>query len=133
MTGKTKFELVSPERLVLSEDVDMVVVPGGEGDFGVLKGHAPVVSTLRFGTIDVHDGGAVKDRIFVAGGFAEVTADGVTVLAEEAARLTEIDKGAVSGEIEALRAKLAAATSDDERTPLAAKLEVATAKLAAAG
>ncbi|MFN8702296.1 MAG: F0F1 ATP synthase subunit epsilon, partial [Rhodospirillales bacterium] len=59
MTGKTKFELVSPERLVLSEDVDMVVVPGGEGDFGVLKGHAPVVSTLRFGTIDVHDGGTV--------------------------------------------------------------------------
>ena len=133
MTGKTKFELVSPERLVLSEDVDMVVVPGGEGDFGVLKGHSPVVSTLRFGTIDVHDGGTVKDRIFVADGFAEVTADGVTVLAEEAARLTEIDKGAVSGEIETLRAKLAAATSDDERLPLAAKLDVATAKLAAAG
>ncbi|MCA3244929.1 MAG: F0F1 ATP synthase subunit epsilon [Tagaea sp.] len=133
MTGKTKFELVSPERLVLSEDVDMVVVPGGEGDFGVLKGHSPVVSTLRFGTIDVHDAGAVKDRIFVAGGFAEVTADGVTVLAEEAARLSEIDKGAVSGEIEALRAKLAAATSDDERLPLAAKLEIAAAKLAAVG
>lgn len=133
MTGKTKFELVSPERLVLSEDVDMVVVPGGEGDFGVLKGHSPVVSTLRFGTIDVHDAGAVKDRIFVAGGFAEVTADGVTVLAEEAARLSEIDKGAVSGEIEALRAKLAVATSDDERLPLAAKLEIAAAKLAAVG
>jgi F-type H+-transporting ATPase subunit epsilon len=133
MTGKTKFELVSPERLVLSEDVDMVVVPGGEGDFGVLKGHSPLVSTLRFGTIDVHDGGAIKDRIFVAGGFAEVTSDGVTVLAEEAARLTEIDKGALTGEIETLRAKLAAATSDDERLPLAARLDVATAKLAAVG
>jgi F-type H+-transporting ATPase subunit epsilon len=133
MTGKTKFELVSPERLVLSEDVDMVVVPGSEGDFGVLKGHSPLVSTLRFGTIDVHDAGAVKDRIFVAGGFAEVTADGVTVLAEEAAHLTEIDEGALSREIEALRAKLVAATTDDERLPLASRLDVATAKLAAVG
>jgi F-type H+-transporting ATPase subunit epsilon len=131
MTGKTKFELVSPERLVLSENVDMVVVPGSEGDFGVLAGHSPVVSTLRFGTIEVHDDGAVKDRIFVAGGFAEVTPDGVTVLAEDAARLTEIDKGAVSSEIETLRAKLGAATTDDERQPIAAKLDIATAKLAA--
>ncbi len=131
MTGKTKFELVSPERLVLSEDVDMVVVPGSEGDFGVLAGHSPVVSTLRFGTIDVHDGGAIKDRIFVAGGFAEVTPDGVTVLAEDAARLTEIDKTAVSSEIETLRARLGAATTDDERQPIAAKLDIATAKLAA--
>ncbi|MBC8791621.1 MAG: F0F1 ATP synthase subunit epsilon [Tagaea sp. CACIAM 22H2] len=131
MTGKTKFELVSPERLVLSEDVDMVVVPGSEGDFGVLAGHSPVVSTLRFGTIDVHDAGAVKDRIFVAGGFAEVTPDGVTVLAEDAARLTEIDKAAVSSEIESLRARLGAATTDDERQPIAAKLDIATAKLAA--
>ncbi len=131
MTGKTKFELVSPERLVLSEDVDMVVVPGSEGDFGVLAGHSPVVSTLRFGTIEVHDNGAIKDRIFVAGGFAEVTPEGVTVLAEDAARLTEIDKAAVSSEIETLRAKLGAATTDDERQPIAAKLDVATAKLAA--
>ncbi len=131
MTGKTKFELVSPERLVLSENVDMVVVPGSEGDFGVLAGHSPVVSTLRFGTIEVHDDGAVKDRIFVAGGFAEVTPDGVTVLAEDAARLTEIDKAAVSSEIETLRAKLGAATTDDERQPIAAKLDIANAKLAA--
>lgn len=131
MTGKTKFELVSPERLVLSEDVDMVVVPGSEGDFGVLAGHSPVVSTLRFGTIEVHDNGAVKDRIFVAGGFAEVTPEGVTVLAEDAARLTEIDKAAVSSEVETLRAKLGAATTDDERLPIAAKLDIATAKLAA--
>ncbi len=131
MTGKTKFELVSPERLVLSENVDMVVVPGSEGDFGVLAGHSPVVSTLRFGTIEVHDNGAVKDRIFVAGGFAEVTPEGVTVLAEDAARLTEIDKAAVSSEIETLRAKLGAATTDDERQPIAAKLDIATAKLAA--
>ena len=131
MTGKTKFELVSPERLVLSEDVDMVVVPGGEGDFGVLKGHAPVISTLRTGTIAIYAGGAVKDRIFVAGGFAEASADRVTVLADEAVRVSEIDKASVTKEIETLRAKLGAATDDGERTGLAARIEIATAKLAA--
>jgi F-type H+-transporting ATPase subunit epsilon len=132
MAEKTKFELVSPERLLVSEDVDMVVVPGSEGDFGVLKGHAPVISTLRTGTIEVHDGGAVKDRIFVAGGFAEASADRVTVLADEAVRVSDIDKGAVAKEIETLRAKLGAAGDDGERTALAARIEIATAKLDAA-
>jgi len=132
MAEKTKFELVSPERLLVSEDVDMVVVPGSEGDFGVLKGHAPVISTLRTGTIDVHDGGTIKDRIFVAGGFAEASADRVTVLADEAVRVSEIDKGAVAKEIETLRAKLGAATDDGERTALAARIDIANAKLAAA-
>jgi len=74
MADKVEFELVSPERLLLSRSVDMVVVPGAEGDFGVLRGHAPLISTLRLGVIDVHDAGGVSDRIFVAGGFAEGTA-----------------------------------------------------------
>ena len=130
MTGKTKFELVSPERLVLSEDVDMVVVPGGEGDFGVLKGHSPLVSTLRFGTIDVHDGGVVKDRIFVAGGFAEVTAERCTVLAEQAIRVADLSRGTIEGEIKGLRDRLAVADSDGERGTLAARIAVEEAKLA---
>src|SRR3546814_18454611 len=71
--GKVAFELVSPERLLLSEEVDMVVVPGEEGDFGVLVRHAPLISTLRPGVIKVHNGGSVTEQIFVAGGFAEVT------------------------------------------------------------
>ena len=132
MADKTKFELVSPERLLVSQDVDMVVVPGTEGDFGVLAGHAPVISTLRIGTIDVWDAGAIKDRIFVAGGFAEASAARVTVLADEAVRLTDIDKTAVAKEIENLRAKLGASSDDIERGQIAAKLEVANAKLAAA-
>jgi len=132
MADKTKFELVSPERLLVSQDVDMVVVPGTEGDFGVLAGHAPVISTLRIGTIDVWDAGAIKDRIFVAGGFAEASAARVTVLADEAVRLTDIDKTAVAKEIENLRAKLGASSDDIERAQIAAKLEVANAKLAAA-
>ncbi len=109
MAEKTKFELVSPERLLASEDVEMVVVPGSEGDFGVLKGHAPVISTLRTGTIAVYENGSVKDRIFVAGGFAEASAERVTVLADEAVRVADIDKAAVTKDLETLRAKLAPA------------------------
>jgi len=132
MADKTKFELVSPERLLASLDVDMVVVPGTEGDFGVMAGHAPVISTLRIGTIDVWNGGAITDRIFVAGGFAEASAERVTVLADEATRVADIDKALVGKEIEGLRAKLGAATDDGERRGIAARIEIATAKLAAA-
>jgi len=77
------FELVTPERLVLSEDVHMVVVPGTEGDFGVLEGHAPVMSTIRDGAIKVYrTADATPEDIEVRGGFAEVGENGLTVLAE---------------------------------------------------
>ena len=77
------FELVTPEKLVRSEDVHMVVVPGTEGDFGVLEGHAPVMSTIRDGAIQVYKSdGAAPDEIQVKGGFAEVGDAGLTVLAE---------------------------------------------------
>jgi len=132
MADKTKFELVSPERLLASLDVDMVVVPGTEGDFGVMAGHAPVISTLRIGTIDVWNGGAITDRIFVAGGFAEASAERVTVLADEATRIADIDKAAMGKEIEGLRARLGAATDDGDRRAIAARIEIAIAKLAAA-
>ena len=94
MAETTKFELVSPERLVLSRDVEMVVVPGSEGYFGVLPRHAPMISTLSAGVIDIYEGGSVVDRIFVAGGFAEVTETRCTVLAEEAAVLADVDVAA---------------------------------------
>jgi F-type H+-transporting ATPase subunit epsilon len=77
------FELVTPARLVRSEDVHMVVVPGGEGDFGVLAGHAPVMSTVRDGALMVYKTeGAAPEEIQVRGGFAEVNETGLTVLAE---------------------------------------------------
>ena len=77
------FELVTPEKLVRSEDVHMVVVPGTEGDFGVLEGHAPVMSTIRDGAIQVYaTEGAQPEEIQVRGGFAEVGENGLTVLAE---------------------------------------------------
>lgn len=91
MAETTQFELVSPERLVLSRDVEMVVVPGSEGYFGVLPRHAPMISTLSAGVIDIYQGGQIVDRIFVAGGFAEVTETRCTVLAEDATPLAEVD------------------------------------------
>ena len=130
MAEKVQFELVSPERLLISEAVDMVVVPGSEGDFGVLPGHAPLISTVRPGVIEVYEGNAVTDRIFVAGGFAEVTAERCTVLAEEADRVQDLDRGRVEAELKGLRDELAAAGDDAERTALAARIDVADAKLA---
>ena len=77
------FELVTPEKLVRSEDVHMVVVPGTEGDFGVLEGHAPVMSTVRDGAVQVYKTeGAAPEEIQVRGGFAEVGENGLTILAE---------------------------------------------------
>ena len=79
------FELVTPEKLVSSEDVYMVVVPGGEGDFGVLEGHAPLMSTVRNGELVIYSApNTVSSRIQVEGGFAEVNDKGLTVLAEKA-------------------------------------------------
>jgi F-type H+-transporting ATPase subunit epsilon len=80
-----RFELVTPEKLVRSEDVHMVVVPGSEGEFGVLEGHAPFMSTLRNGDVAIYrSAGGEPERIAVEGGFAEVSAEGLTILAEKA-------------------------------------------------
>jgi len=80
-----RFELVTPERLVRSEEVHMVVVPGTEGDFGVLEGHAPFMSTVRNGDLLIHrSAGGEPERIAIEGGFAEVNERGLTVLAERA-------------------------------------------------
>ena len=131
MADKIDFELVSPQRLLLSEAVDMVVVPGAEGDFGVLAEHAPLISTVRPGTITVYQGNAVSARIFVAGGFAEVTAERCTVLAEEAERLDEIDRASVEGQLRDLRVDLGTAQSDEERHAIEARIAVAEAKIEA--
>jgi F-type H+-transporting ATPase subunit epsilon len=92
MAEKISFELVAPEQLLVSADFDMVVVPGSEGDFGVLVGHQPLVSSLRPGVVEMHDEGADIERYFVAGGFAEVHPESCTVLAEEAIAVAEMDR-----------------------------------------
>jgi F-type H+-transporting ATPase subunit epsilon len=82
--AKVSFRLVMPEREILATEVDMVVVPGSEGDFGVLPGHAPLISTVRPGVLEVYQGSKVERRFIVVGGFAEVTPERCTVLADEA-------------------------------------------------
>jgi F-type H+-transporting ATPase subunit epsilon len=97
-----QFELVTPEQLLVSRDVDMVVVPGTEGNFGVLPGHAPLISTIRPGTIDIYEGNAIAERIFVAGGLAEVTPERCTVLADEAVPPESLDRAQLEAELQTI-------------------------------
>jgi len=120
MAGTFKFELVTPERMALSEDAAQVVVPGVEGEFTVLPGHAPVISALRPGVIEVVLPDARKSRIFVKGGFAEVDADRLTVLAERALPVESMDTAA---ELETAEAELAAASDDAARLAAASAVE----------
>ena len=123
MAETTAFELVSPERLLVSKDVEMVVVPGAEGYFGVLPRHAPMISTLNAGVIDIHQGGQVGERIFIAGGFA--------VLAEEAMPVGEIDPAAVNQEIANLSHELKDRASGPETARLSQRIQMLEAKVAA--
>lgn len=131
--GKVAFELVSPERLLLSEEVDMVVVPGEEGDFGILVRHAPMISTLRPGVIKVHDGGSVTDQIFVAGGFAEVTPQRCTVLAEEALPLGEIDRAQAAQRLSDAKDHLLDAKDAAQKALAEREIKVAEEMLKAVG
>ena len=125
------FELVSPERLLLSKDASMVVIPGAEGDFGVLVGHTPLISALRPGVIDVYVGDTVDERIFVAGGFAEVTGARCTVLAEEAVPIDEINQMTAqarsSAALEAIDNVTNAAARTQAETELAVAVEMVSA------
>lgn len=111
MSDKLHFSLVSPARELFSGEVDHVIAPGSEGEFGVLPAHAPFMSTLRAGRIRIIDGETVH-RFFVNGGFADVTPEGLTVLAEEAIRLEDLNAGDIRVEIEKAE-QLRAATSDE--------------------
>jgi F-type H+-transporting ATPase subunit epsilon len=131
MPDTVKFELVSPELLLISADVESVVVPGTEGDFGVLPGHARLISTVRPGVISVFQDGKVTDRIFVEGGFAEVTATGCTVLAEHAMPVSDIQRDQALQSIQDAREDLEDAKDDAARKEAAKALEVAEARLQA--
>lgn len=131
MTDRIDFELVSPERLLVSEPVEMVVVPGAEGDFGALAGHSAMVSSLRPGVLAVFENGSVTSRMFVSGGFAEVTPECCTVLADEAVPLDELDREAVEKSVPDLKDDLAAARDESERAAAEKALTIAEAKLAA--
>ncbi len=115
MAEKINFELVSPERLLMSTQADMVVVPGTEGDFGVMAGHTPVISTIRPGIIEVHDGSGVT-KLFVRGGFAEATQQSLTVLAEEAIALADVDLGVLDQQLKDLQEDIQDARDAEARS-----------------
>jgi len=123
MADKVHFDLVSPEQLLLSDDVDMVTVPGSEGYFGVLAGHAPVISALRPGVIEVKGGETPERRIFIRGGFAEVDPKKVIVLAEEAVPLEDFDLAALDSRIKDAEEDFVAAKTEAERARVTETLD----------
>jgi F-type H+-transporting ATPase subunit epsilon len=126
------FDLVSPEQLVFSGEVEHVVVPGSEGEFGVLAGHAPLVAMLRPGILVVLEPGPAR-RIVVGGGFAEVNPDGLTVLAELAVPIESFDRAALAQQIKDTEEDLADAKSDEARDKLRQRLEQLQSLQAALG
>ena len=117
MAETTLFELVSPERLIISKDVSMVVVPGSEGLFGVLPRHTSMLSALAPGVVDVYEADVITERLFVVNGFAEVTADRCTVLAEDVIPIEELNPDALESKIEEMRVE-ARNASDKEAVRL---------------
>lgn len=114
MSDKLNFALVSPERELFNGDVDHVVVPGAEGEFGVMPNHAPVMSVVKPGALRVIDGGSER-RIFVNGGFADVTPEGLTVLADEAIDLADLDAAKLEQQLKDAAEDVRDASSDAKR------------------
>ena len=115
MAEKIAFELVSPDRLLMSVEADAVAMPGMEGDYGVLPGHAPLISALRAGIIAVEGGSEGPDQVYIAGGFTEVVADRLTVLAEEAVPVDDMDRTDIEQRIQEANDELAGAEDGEQR------------------
>ncbi|MCA0400762.1 MAG: F0F1 ATP synthase subunit epsilon [Proteobacteria bacterium] len=127
MAGTFSFELVSPERVLFSGEATSVVVPASEGEMTILAQHAPLMASLRAGVVTI-DGGK---RLFVRGGFADVSATGLTLLAEQAVALEDVDADKLAGEIRDAEEDLRDAKSDEARTKAGEKLEALKALMAA--
>jgi F-type H+-transporting ATPase subunit epsilon len=112
VVDKLNFELVSPERALATEACDMVVMPGEDGDLGILVEHAPMVVLLRPGAVAVHDGGGVVKRFFVAGGFAEVRPEGCILLTEEGLDLAEVGRDAAATRLDTAQRDFAEITEE---------------------
>ncbi|HQS18470.1 ATP synthase F1 subunit epsilon [Reyranella sp.] len=113
--AKVSFRLVMPERELIATEADMVVVPGSEGDFGVLPGHAPLISTVRPGVLEVYQGSKVQQRFLVAGGFAEVTPERCTVLADEAVPFEQMTAAQLDERERAARSDIADADTPAQK------------------
>ena len=117
------FELVSPERLLFAGEVEAVVVPGTEGEFTVLKDHAPLMSTLKPGVVTVTETASKSSRLFVRGGFADVAPTGLTILAEMAVPLEQLDAAKIDTEVRDAQEDVADAPSDETRRLAQEKLD----------
>ena len=126
MNDKVDFELVSPEKLLMSTQASMVVIPGTEGDFGILAGHTDIISNIRVGIVDVYTDEIIDKRVFVSGGVAEVSEDRCTILADEAIVLEEMDKKTAEGRLS--EAKKLLDESKDEAARVTAERQVAIAQ-----
>jgi F-type H+-transporting ATPase subunit epsilon len=126
MADKLKFNLVSPERELVARDVDEVIVPGTEGEFGVFANHSPFMSTLMPGVLVVKDAGA-EEKIFVQGGFADVTPEGLTVLAELAIPTEELKGDLLANQKKAASDALEAAETAEETLAASRAVEVLAA------
>ena len=133
MADRVEFELVSPQRLIKSQAVGMVVIPCSEGDIGVLPGHTPLIGTVRPGVVDIHEDGKVSESIFVSGGFVEVTPDRCTRLAEEAIFVHDLNQGEAQARLDAGRNAQEKASSEIEKANASAQIKTAEAMLAALG
>lgn len=133
LTDQTfQFELVSPERILASEEASMVLVPGAEGEFGVLVGHSPLLSSMRPGVVSVTSPSGEVKRIFVSGGFADVTGTLCSVIAEEAVNVSDLDRAALEGKLKDLEDDLGFAKDDHAKAGhIQRSLEIVNAKLAA--
>ena len=123
--AKVSFRLVMPERELVNTEADMVVVPGSEGDFGVLHGHAPLISTVRPGVLEVLQGNKVEQRFMVAGGIAEVTPERCTVLADEAVPFEQVTPEMLADRERVAQEELSDATTDAEKVVAQKNLAVA--------
>ncbi len=132
MAEAFKFELVSPARLVLSEEASQVVVPGLEGDFTMLVGHAPFMTTLRPGVVEVTSAAGKTSRIYVRGGFADASPEGLTILAEQAIPVEELRADVIAKEIKDAEEDLADAKTDEARRVAQEKLDQLKSVLGAA-
>ena len=126
------FELVSPEARLVSEPMHMIVIPGEDGEFGVLAGHSSLVASLKAGVVELYaeENGEAR-KVFIAGGFADVTPDNCSILAEEAINLNDLSRVAVEQEIKTLHHDIELAVEDVDKIRLQKRLALAEAKLEA--
>jgi len=131
MSETIAFELVSPEAKLVSEPVGMAIIPGEEGEFGVLPGHSSLVASLKAGVVELQSEGADVRRIFIAGGFADVTPELCSVLAEEAVNVNDLDRATLEQELTNLNSDLNLAAEEADKARILKKIALTEAKISA--